>query len=41
LVGLDLILYSAIIMLVAAVEPRGIWGFVEKARRRKRNKNNN
>ncbi len=36
LVGLDLILYSAIIMLVAAVEPRGIWGFVEKARRRKR-----
>ena len=41
MVGLDLILYSAIIMLVAAVEPRGIWGFVEKARRRKRNKNNN
>ncbi len=38
LVGLDLILYSAIIMLVAAAEPRGIWGFVEKARRRKRNK---
>ena len=36
LVGLDLILYSAIIMLVAAVEPRGIWGFVEKARRKKR-----
>jgi branched-chain amino acid transport system permease protein len=41
LVGLDLILYSAIIMLVAAVEPRGIWGFVEKTRRRKRNKSNN
>ena len=36
LVGLDLIIYSAIIMIVAAAEPRGIWGFVEKARRRKK-----
>ena len=36
LVGIDLILYSVIIMLVSAFEPRGIWGIVEKARRRKR-----
>ena len=36
LVGIDLILYSVIIMLISAVEPRGIWGVVEKARRRKR-----
>jgi branched-chain amino acid transport system permease protein len=36
LVGIDLILYSVIIMVVSAVEPRGIWGIVEKVRRRKR-----
>jgi branched-chain amino acid transport system permease protein len=36
LVGIDLILYSVIIMLISAVEPRGIWGLVEKARRRRR-----
>lgn len=35
LVGLDLILYGAIIMAVSALEPRGIWGIIEKARRRK------
>jgi branched-chain amino acid transport system permease protein len=34
MVGLDLILYGAIIMVVSAVEPRGIWGVVEKVRRR-------
>jgi len=37
LIGIDLIVYGAIIMLVSAVEPRGIWGIVEKVRRRKRN----
>jgi len=37
LIGIDLIIYGAIIMLVSAVEPRGIWGIVEKVRRRKRN----
>lgn len=36
LVGIDLILYAIIIMLVSAYEPRGIWGIVEKVRRRKR-----
>ncbi len=36
LVGLDLILYALIIMVVSAVEPRGIWGLVEKARSRQR-----
>ncbi len=35
LLGLDLIIYSLVIMLIAAVEPRGIWGLVEKARARR------
>lgn len=36
LVGIDLILYALIIIIVSAFEPRGIWGVVEKIRRRKR-----
>jgi len=36
LVGIDLVIYALIIMIVSAFEPRGIWGIVEKARRRKR-----
>lgn len=36
LVGIDLIIYAAIIMLISAVEPRGIWGIVEKVRQRRR-----
>ena len=36
LVGIDLIIYAMIIMLVSAFEPKGIWGIVEKIRRRKR-----
>jgi branched-chain amino acid transport system permease protein len=36
LAGIDLIIYALIIMIVSAFEPRGIWGIVEKARRRKR-----
>ena len=35
LVGIDIILYAIIIMLVSAFEPKGIWGIVEKIRRRK------
>jgi branched-chain amino acid transport system permease protein len=35
LVGIDLILYAAIIMIISAYEPRGIWGIIEKIRRRK------
>ena len=35
LVGIDLILYAIIIMIISAAEPRGIWGLVEKVRRRK------
>jgi branched-chain amino acid transport system permease protein len=34
LVGIDLILYAVIIMIISAVEPRGIWGLVTRARRR-------
>ena len=37
LAGIDLVIYGLIIMLVSAFEPRGIWGIVEKVRRRKRN----
>jgi branched-chain amino acid transport system permease protein len=36
LVGIDLIIYAAIIMLISAVEPRGIWGIVEKVRQKRR-----
>jgi branched-chain amino acid transport system permease protein len=36
LLGIDLIIYAGIIMLVSAVEPKGIWGIVQKVRRRKR-----
>lgn len=36
LVGIDLILYALIIMVISAAEPRGIWGIVQKVRRRKR-----
>jgi len=36
LVGIDLVIYALIIMSVSAFEPRGIWGIVEKVRRRKR-----
>lgn len=35
LVGIDLVIYAAIIMFISALEPRGIWGIVEKIRRRK------
>lgn len=35
LVGMDLVIYAIIIMLISAVEPGGLWGIVEKARRRK------
>jgi branched-chain amino acid transport system permease protein len=34
--GIDFILYSLIIMVIAAKEPKGIWGIVERARRRGR-----
>jgi len=36
LAGLDLVIYGAIIMLIAAVQPRGVWGIVEAVRARKR-----
>ena len=35
LLGLDLVIYSLIIMLIAYVEPRGIWGLVERAREKR------
>jgi branched-chain amino acid transport system permease protein len=34
LVGLDLILYAIIIMFISAAEPRGVWGIIERIRRR-------
>jgi len=36
LVGIDVVIYGAIIMFISAVEPRGVWGIVQRARRRKR-----
>ncbi len=36
LVGIDLVIYGLIIMVISAFEPRGIWGIVERVRRRKR-----
>jgi branched-chain amino acid transport system permease protein len=36
LAGMDLILYAVIIMIISAKEPRGVWGIVERIRRRKR-----
>jgi branched-chain amino acid transport system permease protein len=36
MVGIDLVIYGLIIMLISAFEPRGIWGIVEKIRRRRR-----
>jgi branched-chain amino acid transport system permease protein len=38
LVGIDLVVYAAIIMIISAVEPRGIWGIVEKVRQKRRGK---
>jgi len=35
LLGVDLIIYSVIIMLIAAVEPKGIWGIIQKVRHRR------
>lgn len=35
LIGIDLIVYAIIIMVVSALEPRGIWGLVERVRRRR------
>jgi branched-chain amino acid transport system permease protein len=37
LVGIDLIIYSSIIMLIAALEPRGIWGLITRLRAGRRN----
>ena len=36
LAGMDLILYAVIIMVISAKDPRGVWGIVERIRRRKR-----
>ncbi len=36
LVGIDLVIYAMIIMAIAAFEPKGIWGIVQKIRRRRR-----
>ena len=36
LAGIDLVIYAMIIMAIAAFEPKGIWGIVQKIRRRTR-----
>ncbi|RLB43150.1 MAG: branched-chain amino acid ABC transporter permease [Deltaproteobacteria bacterium] len=36
LLGIDLIIYALIIMVISAVEPRGIWGVIERVRGRKK-----
>ena len=36
LAGMDLVIYGGIIMAIAAVQPRGVWGIVEAVRARKR-----
>lgn len=36
LVGLDLVMYSTIIMLIAGYEPKGIWGLITRLRSRGR-----
>jgi len=33
--GIDFMIYALIIMIIAAREPRGIWGIIERARRRR------
>ncbi|HBI28887.1 MAG TPA: hypothetical protein DDY54_04545 [Deltaproteobacteria bacterium] len=35
LMGIDLVIYGSIIMLISATEPRGIWGLIERVRRRR------
>ncbi len=35
LVGIDLIIYALIIMVISACEPRGVWGLIQKTRKRK------
>ena len=32
LAGMDLVIYGGIIMIIAAVQPRGVWGIVEAVR---------
>ena len=36
LMGIDLVIYASIIMLISATEPRGIWGIIERVRKRGR-----
>jgi branched-chain amino acid transport system permease protein len=35
LIGVDFMIYSAMIMAVSAYQPRGIWGIIEQFRRRR------
>jgi branched-chain amino acid transport system permease protein len=34
MIGVDFMIYAAMIMFVSAYQPRGIWGIVEQLRRR-------
>jgi branched-chain amino acid transport system permease protein len=35
IVGVDFMIYSMMVMIISAYEPRGIWGIIEKARARR------
>ncbi len=32
IVGVDFMIYAMMVMIIAAYEPRGIWGIIQKAR---------
>jgi branched-chain amino acid transport system permease protein len=32
IVGVDFMIYSMMVMILSAYEPKGIWGIIEKAR---------
>jgi branched-chain amino acid transport system permease protein len=35
IIGVDFMIYSMMVMVIAAYEPKGIWGIIEKARRKR------
>ena len=35
ILGVDFMIYALLVMIIAAYEPRGIWGIIERARRRR------
>jgi branched-chain amino acid transport system permease protein len=35
IIGVDFMIYAVMVMVISAYEPRGIWGIIEKARRKR------